>query len=195
MSLPWCCRSRRWPARSALPRWQEGARTCTQCRVVCTYSSGTPGTPRVAASENPSRSASCSCWPWPYCCLLPLPFGVRGNSEGWGAQEGAYCSLGLRKTEWRKLTSRCCRIKYENPMNWKWCIFVCFTLYGGTNCFLINWTRRTRESLVERRWGRLLRRSMLRYSSVHTQKIYIYIYSCASIYIQTRMLYLFDKVH
>ena len=111
-SLPWCCRSRRWLAHSAPPRWPGGEQTYTRCRVACICSSGTPGTPPAGASVNPSHSASCSCWPWPYWCQLSPPFGVRGNSEGWGSQEGAYYSLGLRETEWRKMMRRCSRIKY-----------------------------------------------------------------------------------
>lgn len=111
-SLPWCCRSRRWLAHSAPPRWLGGVQTYTRCRVAYICSAGTPGTPPAGASANPSRSASCSCWPWPYWCQLSPPFGVRGNSEGWGSQEGAYYSLGLRETEWRKLTRRCSRVKY-----------------------------------------------------------------------------------
>jgi len=111
-SLPWCCRNKPWLAHSAPPRWLAGEQTYTRCRGACICSAGTHDTPPAGASVNPSRSASCSCWPWPYWCQLSPPFGVRGNSEGWGSQEGAYYSLGLRETEWRKLTRRCSRVKY-----------------------------------------------------------------------------------
>jgi hypothetical protein len=195
--LPWYCRSRLWLGRSVPPRWPADAQTCTRCRAVCIYSSGIPGTPRVGASGNPSRSEGCSCWPWPYWSLPPpappQSIGVMGNSEGWGAREGTYCSLGLRKTEWRQLTTRCCRIWESYGLNVVYLRL--FYVEWRDKLFLINSARKTRE-----KYSRTVTVDtsssidVTMFFSAYT-KIYIYIYSCVSIYIQTRILYLVDKVN